>query len=198
MKKEYANLEELILKNLNTNEDLKTTNLIHKLRNVAKQGYFTKEEFYSMCMWKTQRQKPRYLSNSEEDIRLVSRDVFSTGDEEKKIELLISLHGVGIPVASAILMLTKPQDYAVIDKRVWQILYLYGEVNTKQGGTNFRVGDWNTYLLKLRGYAGKFEVTARNIDLTLYFYHKKIQEGTLYRSENPNSCGNSKCHKKCE
>ena len=119
MKREYTTIEELIKNNLNTEEDLGTEKLINELKPVLKRGYFTKDEFMKMGMWKSPRPKQQYLKNSEERIIETSKEVLSTDFEKRKIDLLTRrLRGVSIPVASAILTLIDPQNYGVIDIRV--------------------------------------------------------------------------------
>lgn len=181
VKNEYKGIRELIKKNLSTEEDDKTQTLINELKDVSKRGYFTKEEFLKMGMWKSSRPKNRYLANPEEEIIQVSKKVFSTQFEKRRIDLLTRLHGVSIPVASAILALTDPKNYGVIDIRVWQVLYLYGSVLVKPTGTNFSFKNWYNYLMKLRYFAEVFDVKARDIERTIFLYHFKIQEGTLYK-----------------
>ncbi|MFH1248958.1 MAG: hypothetical protein V1660_02295 [archaeon] len=83
-------------------------------------------------------------------------------------------------MASAILALTDPKRYGVIDIRVWQTLHLYGVVNGKPSGVGFNFRNWRDYLESLRGYAKKLNVKARDIERTLYDYHKAKKEGTLY------------------
>jgi len=181
MKKEYKTIEELIKQNLSTEEHAETLKLMRKLKDVKKRGYFTKDEFLKMGMWKSPRPKQRYLKNSEEDIISISKKVLATKSEKRRIELLTSLHGVSIPTASAILTLIDPENYGVIDIRVWQVLYLYGSVKDKPDGTNFDFNNWYNYLRKLRYYAKKFKVSARDIERTIFFHHKKIQDGNLYK-----------------
>jgi len=180
MKKKYKNIQELIKENLNTEEHGPTQKLIDELKDVFYRGYFTKEEFLKMGMWKSPRPKRWYLSNSEEEIIEISKKVFSTNYDKRKIELLTQLKGVSIPTASAILMLTDPRKYGVIDIRVWQVLYLYGSVKVNPKGKNFKFNNWYNYLMKLRYFADKFKVKARDIERTIFFYHLKIQEGKLY------------------
>lgn len=181
MKKEYKSIEELIRKNLNNKEDSETKKLINKLKAAKKRGYFTKKEFLAIGMWKSPRPKNRYLSNSEEKIISISKKVLTTKFEKRKIELLTSLKGVSIPTASAILTLIDPENYGVIDIRVWQTLYLYGSVNKKSRGIGFNFNNWYNYLMKLRYYAKKFKVSVRDIERTIFYCHRKIQEGNLYK-----------------
>lgn len=180
-KQEYPTIEELIKNNLKTEEDSGTQKLTNELKPVKERGYFTKDEFLKIGMWKSPRQKQRYLQNSEKDIVSISKKVFATKFEKRRIELLTKLKGVLIPTASAILTLIDPQNYGVIDIRVWQVLYLYDSVKDKPSGINFDFNNWYNYLVKLRYYAKKFKVSVRDIERTIFYYHKKIQEGNLYK-----------------
>lgn len=179
--KEYQTIKELIKNNLDTNEVLETSKLIDELKPVLKRGYLTKREFVKIGMWKSPRPKKWYLKNSITDIEKISKEALSTKFEKRRIELLTKLKGVSIPTASAILMLIDPNNYGVIDIRVWQVLYLYGSVKINPDGVGFDFKNWYNYLIKLRFYAKKFKVKARDIERTLFFYHKKIQKGNLYK-----------------
>ncbi len=181
MKKEYSTIKELIKDNLNRKESPNTAKLIKELKPIKERGYFNKKEFIKMALWKSPRPKKRYLENSEEEIIKISKKVMSTAFEKRKIDLLTKLRGVSIPTASAILMLIDPQNYGVIDIRVWQLLYLYRSVKNRPTGIGMDFQDWYYYLMKLRYYAKKFGVETRDIERTLFFYHKKIQEGSLYK-----------------
>ncbi len=86
---------------------------------------------------------------------MISRKTISTKYERRKIDLLTRLKGVSIPTASAILTLIEPQNYGVIDIRVWKLLYLYGVVKKKPRGQGFTFDDWFHYLSKLRYFAKK-------------------------------------------
>jgi len=180
MKKEYSDIKKLIRNRLLTDEHPPTQALIKEFKKIRKRGYFTKAEFLKMCNWKSARPRRFYESNSAQSIQSVSEKVFATDYEKRRIELLTSLSGVSIPVASAILMLTDPEKYGVIDIRVWQLLYQYKEVSVKPTGRNFSFQNWYNYLMKLRYFANQFNVGARKIERTLFEYHKEIQEGNLY------------------
>ena len=179
MKKEYSNIEELLKRQLLRKEHPDTQALIKELKDVKKRGYFTKRQFLKMCDWKSPRPRWRCESNSVRSVREVSKKVFATDYEKRKIELLTSLNGVSIPMASAILMLTNPKNYGVIDVRVWQLLYLYKSVAVKPTGRNLSFNNWYNYLMKIRFLAKKFDVGARKIERTLFEYHKQMQEESL-------------------
>src|SRR3989344_9174055 len=137
MKKIYPSLKDLIKEELTDSEDKKTTQLIRKFKVVKKRGYLTKKEFVEIGMWKSPRPKKNYLRNSDKDVVEITKKALSTKFEKSRIMLLVTLKGVSIPTASAILTLIDPKDYGVIDIRAWQILFLYGSVKIKQMGTNF-------------------------------------------------------------
>ncbi|MDD3607178.1 MAG: hypothetical protein PHQ20_00035 [Candidatus Moranbacteria bacterium] len=182
MTKNYNTIEELIKNELANQEELKTEELLKKLSGVKEKGFCDQTEFMDICMWKSARPKRRYLENEEEKIIEITKKVFATKLEKRKMELLTKLKGVSIPTASAILTLTDPANYGVIDIRVWQILHLYNSVKDNPKGIGFDFDNWYNYLMKLRYYAKKFKVNARDIERTLFYHHRKIQEGNLYKS----------------
>jgi hypothetical protein len=114
MKKLYSNLKKLIKNNLNTPETEEALNLIFQLKNTNKKEVFNKKDFYNIAMWKTPRPKKYYLSNSEEKIIIIAKKISSSNSDKEKIELLISLKGVSIAVASSILTIINPKDYGIL------------------------------------------------------------------------------------
>ncbi len=140
-----------------------------------------------MCSWKSPRPRHLYQMNSSAVIRRVSIKVFAAKCERRRIELLTSLKGVGVPTASAILTLTDPQDYGVINIRVWQLLYQYGAVATRPSGVGFSCENWLEFLERLRYWARKFNVTVRDVERALFEHHRDNQEGTLLTNDNANT-----------
>lgn len=156
--------------------------LIDRLMHIKRQAYFNKPEFLRMCGWKSPRPRHLYHSNSSAEVRRVSIKVFASESEREKIELLTSLKGVGIPTASAILTLTDPKEYGVIDIRVWQMLYQLGAVTTRSSGTGFSLDNWIEFLERLRYWARKFNRSVRDVERALFEHHRENQVGTLYRA----------------
>lgn len=67
---------------------------------------------------------PRVKSNSDSEVRDVSRNVFlEIRSEKDKIDALDKLNGVGTSVASVILTFYNPERYCVFDWRVWEELF---------------------------------------------------------------------------
>lgn len=180
MQKLYNTIEDLIKDNLTDDEDKNTIKLIQELQEVKERWYFTKDEFIKMGIWKSPRPKIFYNQNSENDIIEISKKVFSSHSEIEKIIYFTRLKWINIPASSAILMLTDPNNYWVIDIRVWQVLFLYWLVKHNPKWISFDANDWIDYLEHIRYYAKLFNTSARNIERTLFVHHKKIQDGSLY------------------
>jgi hypothetical protein len=175
------NLAELLRRELSPNEDEPTAALVRKLRHVKRAKQFSWSEFIKMCRWKSPRARPHYERNTPAAIRRTSREVLSTRDERRRLELLTNLKGVSVPTASAILTLIDPERYGVIDIRAWQLLFQIGSVKRKPGGSGFRFADWEEYLSILRRHARALRVPVRRVEYTLFDYHRKTQKGRLYR-----------------
>lgn len=85
MKKIYPNLTELVKNNLNNPETIEAKELINELKDVKENGFLSKKQFYNVVMWKSPRPKKHYLSNSDEEIIKISREVLSSNSEDKII-----------------------------------------------------------------------------------------------------------------
>jgi hypothetical protein len=178
----YKSIEQLIRKNLSVQEWEPTSELIKKLRNAKKRGWLTKNELIEICRWKSARAIRHILSNRPTFIKEITLSAFKTRSEQLKMIELRKLKGVSIPMASAILTLTNPRRYGVIDIRVWELMFHIGTMSTNLKGVNFTFNQWYRYLMILRHFADKLKVNARDIERTLFLVHKKYQEGSLYKN----------------
>lgn len=176
----FNELAPLLKRYLSRQEEPGTRKLIRRLSLVKRRGYLKKSELIEVCRWKSARAIRRVQANSENRVTGVTRGVFNTRIERRKISLLTSLSGVGLPMASSILTLTDPKNYGVIDIRAWQLLYKMGIVKTNPRGTNFNFNEWYRYLKIIRYFARKFKVKARDIERTLFQIHKRYQKRKLY------------------
>ena len=122
---------------------------------VKKVGFLTKSQLEKICKWKAPRAINLIKKNSDIEIKQKTKNVFATKSESKKIELLTSLRGVSIPMASSILMLTNPKRYGVIDKRVWELLFNIGVMKNNPKGINFDFKQWYRYLIISRYFSKK-------------------------------------------
>ena len=83
--------------------------------------------------------------------------------------------------APAILTLLNPRRYGVIDRRVWQLLYMIGAVTKNPSGVGSTFDRWHQFLMIIRQFAKEFRVSARDIERSLFSAHQAYQKGTLYR-----------------
>ena len=99
-----------------------TKNEFEKIHNVIKD----KEELDLVDFLRIRNFKANNFScANEEDINRITKKAFEFAREDdikEAINELIKLHGVAIPVASAILAMKFPDKYAIIDNRVIKAL----------------------------------------------------------------------------
>jgi hypothetical protein len=176
----YRSLSALLRQELSLDEDAGTVVLMRRLRHVKRAGEFSRAEFLRMAAWKSPRARPHYRKNTAARVRATARAVLRSRSERRRLELLMELEGVSVPVASAILTLIDPQRYGVLDIRVWQLLFALGHVDGKPAGRGFTGRDWLRYLAQLRGEARRFGAPVRAVEYTLFRFHRKLQIGRLY------------------
>ena len=177
----YPSLAALLRSELVVAEDEATAALVGELRHVRGAQQFSRAEFIRMCRWKSPRAQSHYERNTSAAVRRASREALRTRSERRRLEVLTALQGVSVPTASAILTLIDPRRYGVIDIRAWQLLFRTGAVRRRPGGVGFRFADWERYLAILRHHARALGVSARQVELTLFEYHRKTHRGRLYR-----------------
>jgi transposase len=177
----YRKIRVLLTHYLSTEEDAKTATLSRELRQARVRGYLTRADLEKVCRWKSARAIRLIKNNSAARIRTATRRALATRSERRRIEALMTLDGVSVAMASAILTLLNPRRYGVIDIRVWQLLYALGEVTKKSSGVGFNFNNWYQFLMKLRYFAKQFGVGARDIERSLFFAHQANQKGTLYQ-----------------
>ena len=176
----YTRLEPLLRECLSESEDQKTLALVQKLRPARRRRYLTPRELEAVCQWKSARAIRHIRANSPWRVRSATRRALATRSERQKLALLRTLHGVSVPMASAILTLLDPRRYGVIDIRVWQLLYKLGVVAQNPSGTGFNFDNWYRFLMIVRYFARKLDVNARDIERTLFVVHREYQKGRLY------------------
>ena len=98
-----------------------------------KEKYLDSKEFEQILCWKldtqAQRSKQLRLSNVDGLIIPITKAYFNLKSEnfdyetEVKIKILTSLKGVGTPLASAVMAITEPQKYCIIDSVLWEYIF---------------------------------------------------------------------------
>ena len=160
----YRQLRVLLTRYLSTDEDAETATLISELRQTRVRGYLTRRDLEKICRWKAVRAIGLIKRNNGARVRTATRRALATKSERRRIEALMTLDGVSVPMASAILTLLQPRRYGVIDIRVWQLLYAMGAVTNKSSGVGLNFNNWYQFLMIIRYFAKKLGVGARDIE----------------------------------
>lgn len=115
------------------NEAEKIKSDLEKLKKHRQPFFLDPVDLAPVMRYKLREQERRSTKHRErwttEFVAAVTRAAFSIRLENRETEaavrvgILSVLPGVGIPVASAILALTEPEKYAIVDFRVWRQLF---------------------------------------------------------------------------
>ena len=136
-------------------------------------GPDSREEFVSVCRWKTRRSAPRVAMNSVESVEQATRIALDeTSTERERIDALRSLHGVDWPTASVLLHLAYPERYPILDKRALHALGV-------RPPSTYSFRFWQAYVNAFRELAERAGVDGRTFDQALWQWSKE-QPGRLY------------------
>ena len=177
----YARLETVIRRHLSTEEDAGTARLCRDLRDARARGYLTRSELVAVCRWKSPRAIHHVRANSPKRVRAATASALGTRSEPRRLESLLRLQGVSVPMASAVLTMIDPRRYGVIDIRVWQLLHARGAVTRNAAGVGLSAGNWRQFLAVIRHFARKLRVKARDVERALFDAHRAGQKGRLYK-----------------
>lgn len=170
----------LVRTHLTRAEDDETRRVMSGLRPARLRGHVTRAELERVCYWKSPRAIHHVRANSARTVAAVTRAALLARDERVRMLTLTTLAGVSVPMASALLTLVCPRRYAVIDIRVWQLLYAEGVVRANAAGRGLTVEQWCEFLATMRAVATRLRCTPRTVERTLFALHRQRQVGTLY------------------
>ncbi|HET8861677.1 MAG TPA: hypothetical protein VFM94_00315 [Solirubrobacterales bacterium] len=125
-------------------------------------GYFTRGELLLICEWKSVRPKGKVAANGEGKVVAATRRAFAATDEAERMEALLTLNGVGVPTASALLFFAFQTDYPILDYRALESL---GQPTSR---TTYSVTYWLRYLEACRSLATEAQVSIRMLDMALW------------------------------
>jgi thermostable 8-oxoguanine DNA glycosylase len=146
------------------------------LRQQRQPFYLTASEFEEILKWKLRgqlgRQRKVRAANTDEIIRAVTGLALTITHSDKEYELelrvrlLCALRGVAVPVASAVLALVFPEDYAVIDFRGWRQVFA-------ESRTTFSIPDYKKYTQEVRRLSKELGWPVQEVDLAIWEYDKR-------------------------
>ena len=127
-------------------------------------GFLTKEQFLTVCEWKTPRTKPRCESNDEGLIREVSELARKTESEQMRIQVWTLLAGVSWPTASVFLHFAFPKKYPILDVRaLWSL-------NIDPPPKQYTFPFWKEYADFCRNLSLETVRDMRTLDKALWMY----------------------------
>ncbi len=147
-----------------------------QLRRERQPLYLTAVEFEEILEWKLGqqigRQRALRTANTDDIIRAVTGLALTISHQDKEYELelrigvLCSLRGVGVPVASAVLALIFPNEYAVIDYRVWRQLF-------DEYKTVFYLPEYKRYMGEIRHLVEELRWPVQEVDFAIWEYDRR-------------------------
>jgi hypothetical protein len=129
-------------------------------------GHYTREEFLTVCEWKTSRSRPKVERNDAAAVEQATHRALGSDDERERMEALISLEGVGVPTASTLLHFAFPDRYPILDVRALESL-------GQKARTVYPSGFWLGYLHACRELAQRHGVSIRVLDKALWQHSKE-------------------------
>ncbi len=134
-------------------------------------GDYSRENLKTIVRWKSSRKIAWITLNT--DIEIARSLQFASDprtSEKSAVDVLCRLHGVGVPVASAILTTINPEKYTIIDFRALESLGV-----TKW--PNDSIDYYISYLQKCRELASIHKVSLRTLDRALWQWSKENGRG---------------------
>jgi hypothetical protein len=128
---------------------------------VRARGYYTPEEFVTVCHWKSRRPQKRYEAIPADRIVEATRLALAARDEALRIGIPVALDGVGWPTASVLLHLGHPDPYPILDFRALESL-------GAEPPSQYTFPFWWAYVGALREIAARNGVDMRTLDRALW------------------------------
>ena len=139
--------------------------------------YITLEEFDKILRWKLRRQYHRQKEGrnekiTEDIVKGVSKLAFDICHPDKDYEIDLKINsfsiiwGVNTAVASAILALCFPEQFAVIDFRVWRQIFSAEK-------RSFSVNDYKIYLKEIYKLSEELGWMPQEVDLAIWAYDEE-------------------------
>ncbi len=166
-----------------TSEDYLQDEMFTRIGPKARdRGYLTPKDLVEIGRWKfrglySKKHELELRSNPEKAVRTITRFAFMLGASEA-VELLSALKGVSVPMASAMLAIVFPDQFAVIDVRAWATLLKFNLVPERK---SFTPEDYGLYMGVVRDLAKRHGITPRQVDMALFAYDGDHREGQLYK-----------------
>ena len=142
--------------------------IISTSENVKAKGFATLKDIEKISYWKSPRSYHHIQKNLNKTIKDITGEVLNSNSDLINLSLLLLLHGVSYPTASAFLHFCHRKPYPIIDFRA---LWALGYDSVPQYDIQF----WQEYVEFTRSLSKKHKVNMRTLDRALWGYSKKFQ-----------------------
>jgi hypothetical protein len=150
-------------------------------RRIAAGEDYGRNNLKNIMTWKSPRRVALLDKNTDDHISDALKSAAGPNTPKNAVTTLIALHGVGIPMASAILTALNPEQYTVLDYHALASLGFSNWPDT--------VAFYVQYLEACRGLAAGCGVSLRNLDRALYQRDKEKEQKARKRRCTPRSQG---------
>ena len=131
---------------------------------VRQRGAYDRADLLTVGRWKTARVLPSLGSNSDEMIEDITRTAL-LAPESIQHRVMALLHGVGVPMASSLLMVSNPDVHTVLDVRAVNSLVANGELDDPEPES---YPPYLDYLTVCRAITDRCRCGLRRLDRALY------------------------------
>ena len=135
--------------------------------------YLDKEYFVRLGKWKSARATKHYKSNNSKNVIDITREAFIATNDLVKLKLLMTLNGVGVPVASTILHYLQPNQFPIFDYHCRNVLDEAGLWKRDKKDATDKA--WLDYIKTMRELANKLGVSLRELDKAMFAYDKRAE-----------------------
>jgi thermostable 8-oxoguanine DNA glycosylase len=136
----------------------------------ATDGTLDPYDFFAIVIWKSNRSKTRVkqgLATAGLSVKSLMRGVHQADSPVAKVEALLQVHGIGLPIASAILSICYPDEFTVLDYRAWESLQQLG-VAALPGRFPDNTSTYLQYCQVCQGLARRMGLSLRDLDRALW------------------------------
>lgn len=144
---------------------------LESLPTAFEEGTWSREDLQWIIEWKvrvfTKPTLKHLRKNDDDEIRAQIEEAVHESSIRSKVEALTSLSGIGVPVASAILLFINPARFTVIDKRAWNVLH-ESEYLSQELSDDPTVEEYLLYLGACWTLANEYDVSIRTLDRALW------------------------------
>ena len=127
-------------------------------------------DFFAIVIWKSNRTKTKIkqgLAAAGLSVETLMRSVSQADGPSAKVEALLRIHGIGLPMASAILAICYPGEFTVLDYRAWNSLQEL-DVPELPAKPPHNVPTYLQYCQMCRDLAEKLGLSLRDLDRALW------------------------------